>query len=225
MVEITIQDKKYEIPTAWEDMTLEFWCKMYSVINKYVRRDEDGTILEDISESEVEGAKLNRELFMALTGLKSHEMKNLDADSVNQSVYAFHTTLVEYKPKGIDRFIFEDEEYFFPKEFLKNNTFGDYIESTHLDETIKMMKHGRFDVLPEQMAILCRKAGEEYDDDKIPEKTKKFTQLKMDLVWEFAFFLTQQSVRLTKIFRTFSEEQEQPLKKTAYLQKESITSL
>ena len=36
------------------------------------------------------------------------------------------------------------------------------------------MKHGRFDVLPEQMAILCRRADEEYDDDAIPAKTEKF---------------------------------------------------
>ena len=188
MIQIKIQDKNYDIPTDWKDMTLEFWCKMYNVISKYVKRDEDGKIIEDLSESELEGARLNKDLFMALTGLSENEMFDLDADSVNQAVMVFHSSLQEYKAKGVSEFIFEGDVYYFPKEFLKGNTFGDYIESTHLDETVKIMKHGRFDVLPEQMAILCRKAGEEYDDEGIPEKTEKFKKLKMDLVWEFAFF-------------------------------------
>ena len=76
----------------------------------------------------------------------------------------------------------------FPKEFLRRNTFGDYIESTHLESTIEIMKHGRFDVLPEQMAILCRRADEEYDDDAIPAKTEKFKELTMDSCGSSVFF-------------------------------------
>ena len=220
MIQILIGDKKHDIPTDWKDMTLEFWCKMYNVISKYVRRDENGEIIEDISESELEGARLNKDLFMALTGLSEKEMVDLDANSVNQSVIYFHSTLQQYKPKGITEFTFEDEVYYFPKEFLKSNTFGDYIEATHLEETVKVMKHGRFDILPEQMAILCRRAGEEYDDDAIPEKTERFKQLKMDLVWEFAFFLTQQSVKLSKTFPIYSVENLDLQKEVEYLQKE-----
>ena len=116
-------------------------------------------------------------------------MSKLDMDSVNAAVSTVSELLQEYKPKHIDRFVFEDETYFFPKEFLKRNTFGDYIESTHLESTIEIMKHGRFDILPEQMAILCRKADEEYSDEAIPSKTEKFKELTMDIVWEFSFFL------------------------------------
>ncbi len=65
-----------------------------------------------------------------------------------------------------------------------------------------MMKHGKFDVLPEQMAILCRKIDEEYDDDIISSKSDKFKQLTMDIVWEFSF-LTMQSVKLTRTFQMF----------------------
>ena len=38
MIQIKIQDKNYDIPTDWKDMTLEFWCKMYNVISKYVKK-------------------------------------------------------------------------------------------------------------------------------------------------------------------------------------------
>tara|TARA_R100001443_G_scaffold38135_2_gene51660 strand:+ start:1453 stop:2133 length:681 start_codon:yes stop_codon:yes gene_type:complete len=225
MLEIKIQDKNYEIPTEWGDMTLEYWYGLYAIINKYNKRDEEGNIIE-AEHSTVEVLKMNKEIFMYLTGIKERQMNNLDLDSVNVAINTFAGTLEEYKPKGIQKFELDGETYYFPKEFLKRNTFGDYIEATHLESTIKIMKHGKFDVLPEQMAILCRAAGEEYDDDIIPEKTEKFKKLTMDIVWEFSFFLTMQSVKLTKTFQMFlgKTEEEVEQAKTEFLQLDSITS-
>ena len=218
MVEIKIQDKTYSIPTKWEDITLKWWYGLYAIINKYNEKDEEGNPIE-VEHSEVEILKMNRDIFMYLTGINQNMMEKLDMESVNAAVSTVSDLLQEYKPKHIDRFVFEDETYFFPKEFLKRNTFGDYIESTHLESTIKIMKHGRFDVLPEQMAILCRKAGEEYDDDAIPSKTEKFKELTMDIVWEFSFFLTMQSLRLTKTFQTYLvKEKVEEEEKIKYLQ-------
>ena len=225
MLEIKIQDKNYEIPTEWKDMTLEYWYGLYAIINKYNKRDEEGNLIE-AEHSTVEVLKMNKEIFMYLTGIKERQMNNLDLDSVNVAINTFAGTLEEYKPKGIQKFELDGETYYFPKEFLKRNTFGDYIEATHLESTIKIMKHGKFDVLPEQMAILCRAAGEEYDDDIIPEKTEKFKKLTMDIVWEFSFFLTMQSVKLTKTFQMFlgKTEEEVEQAKTEFLQLDSITS-
>ena len=197
MVEIKIQDKSYDIPTEWKDITLRYWCGLYAIISQYNKRDDEGNVIE-AEHSEVELLKMNRDIFIYLTGISADEMNMLDVDSVNTAVATFSQTLEEYKPKGIDKFEFEGEEYLFPKEFLRRNTFGDYIESTHLESTIEIMKHGRFDVLPEQMAILCRRADEEYDDDAIPAKTEKFKELTMDTIWEFSFILTMQSVKLTR---------------------------
>ena len=225
MVEIKIQDKSYEIPTEWKDITLRYWCGLYAIINQYNKRDENGEIIE-AEHSQVELLKMNRDIFIYLTGLTADEMNMLDVDSVNAAVATFSQTLEEYKPKGIDRFEFEGEEYLFPKEFLRRNTFGDYIESTHLESTIQIMKHGRFDILPEQMAILCRKAGEEYDDDAIPAKTERFKELTMDYVWEFSFFLTMQSVKLTRTFQMFLGKTEEQVEeaKIEFLQLDSTTS-
>jgi hypothetical protein len=225
MIQIKIQEDTYDIPTEWKDMTVEYWCGLYSIINQYNKRDEEGNIIEE-DHSQVQILKMNRDIFMYLTGLAQSDMEKLDIDSVNAAITAFSGALEEYKPQGIDRFEFEGETYFFPKEFLKRNTFGDYIESTHLESTIKIMKHGRFDVLPEQMAILCRKAGEEYDDDAIPSKTDSFKKLTMDLVWEFSFFLTMQSVKLTRTFQMFLGKTEEEVEeaKIEFLQLDSTTS-
>tara|TARA_R110000787_G_scaffold239005_1_gene345180 strand:- start:93 stop:605 length:513 start_codon:yes stop_codon:yes gene_type:complete len=169
---------------------------------------------------------MNKEIFKYITGLNDNMLNKLDLDSVNTAVETVGKLMEEYKPQGIDRFEFDGEVYFFPKEFLKQNTFGDYIESTQLDATIDMMKHGKFDVLPEQMAILCRKAGEEYDDDIIPSKSDNFKKLTMDIVWEFSFFLTMQSVKLTRTFQTFlgKEGEELEQAKIEFLQLDSIKS-
>tara|TARA_B100001758_G_C18416202_1_gene619954 strand:- start:6585 stop:7262 length:678 start_codon:yes stop_codon:yes gene_type:complete len=222
MIEIKIQNDTYDIPTEWKDMTLRFWYGLYTVINKYNKKDEEGNIIES-EHSEVETLKINRDIFMYLTGLKEQQMLELDFESVTNAVNAFSVALKEYKPLGIEKFELDNETYYFPKEFLKRNTFGDYIEATHLESTINIMKHGRFDILPEQMAILCRKSGEEYDDDVIAEKTEKFKELTMDIVWEFAFFLTQQSVKLTKTFQMFlgKEGKELEAAKTEFLQLDS----
>ena len=202
MVEIKIQDTTYEIPTEWKDITLRWWYGLYAIISKYNEKDEEGNPIE-AEHSEVDVLRMNRDIFLYLTGINVNMFQKLDIESVTQAVSTVGKLLEEYKPKGIDRFEFDGDTYFFPKEFLKKSTFGDYIESTHLESTIKIMKHGRFDVLPEQMAILCRKIDEEYDDDVIPSKTEKFKELTMDIVWEFSFFLTLQSVRLTKTFQTY----------------------
>ena len=225
MIEIKIQNDSYDIPTEWRDMTLRYWCGLYAVINKYNERDEDGNLIE-VEHSDVQTLKINRDIFMYLTGIKESQMQELDIQSVTDAVNAFSGAVTEYKPLGVDKFEQDGETYYFPKEFLKRNTFGDYIEATHLESTVKIMKHGRFDILPEQMAILCRKSGEEYDDDVIPAKTEKFKELTMDIVWEFAFFLTQQSVRLTKTFQMFlgKEGEELEAAKTEFLQLDSITS-
>ena len=59
------------------------------------------------------------------------------------------------------------------------------------------------------MAILCRRIDEEYDDDIIAEKADKFRELTMDVIWEFSFFLIQQSVKLVKLSPTYLEKQQQ----------------
>jgi hypothetical protein len=225
MIQIKIQENSYDIPTQWKDMTLEYWCGLYAIINKHNKRDEDGNVIEE-EHSEVQVLKMNRDIFIYLTGLTHGQMEKLDIESVNSAITAFSGALEEYKPQGIDRFKFEDEVYLFPKEFLKRNTFGDYIESTHLESTIEIMKHGRFDVLPEQMAILCRRIDEEYDDDLIPSKTDKFKKLTMDIVWEFSFFLAMQSVKLTRTFQMFLGKTEEEVEeaKIEFLQLDSTTS-
>ena len=127
---------------------------------------------------------------------------------VNKVIDSIGVLTEEYQPKGIRSFEFEEETYYFPSELLKENTYGDFIEATQLDMTVKHMKNGRYDILPEQMAILCRKIDEDYDENAIPDKAEKFKKLTMDTVFEFAFFLTKHSERFLTISNTYLEKKE-----------------
>jgi hypothetical protein len=186
MLTIKIEDKNYDIPTEWKDMKLSYWYGIYNIINKYADKDEEGQLTVEQSDSAVNNLKLNRDLFIYLTGISKKKMESLDLDSVTAAISTFYQTLKKYEPKGITE----------------------------------------FELLPEQMAILCREEGEVYSDEAIPDKTEKFKNLTMDIVWEFAFFLTLQSVNLAKIFRTFLGKDKEGLQaaKEEFLQENTMTS-
>ena len=218
---ITVSVKKddeaidFQVPTEWEEITLRHWGELAYIIKKH---QDTSKLKENSLDSrfEVEGLELgemdkisatvafynemhlNRDIFCYLSGLDREDMKYVDMEQVTMVINTIGILTEEYKPKGIKSFEFEGETYYFTSEFLRKNTYGDFIEATQLDMYIDSMKNGKYDVLPEQMAILCRKADEEYDEDKIEEKAEKFKELTMDIVFEFAFFLTQRTGKLVK---------------------------
>lgn len=209
------------IPTEWKDITLSHWTELSTIIQKHQKNtklkktslqekyadfDDVEKILEDVDF--VDSVSLNKDIFCFLTGLDNDDMKKTDINQVSKVIEVIGMLTEEYKPEGIKSFELEGETYYFPSDSLRNNTYGDFIEATQLDMTVEHMKNGRYDVLPEQMAILCRRIDEDFDEGLIPEKTKKFKKITMDIVYEFAFFLTIQSKRLLKISNMYSEKKE-----------------
>tara|TARA_R110000751_G_scaffold305975_1_gene423377 strand:- start:722 stop:1408 length:687 start_codon:yes stop_codon:yes gene_type:complete len=209
----------FDVPTEWKDMSVSYWAKLTSIISRHQDKNQ---LQKNHYEEKYEGDKdldkiignieildemrLNGEIFGFLSGLSKENMQKVDMEQVTKVINTLGVLTEEYKPTGARSFEFEEETYYFPSEMLKKNTYGDFIEATQLDMTIDSVQNGRYDVLPEQMAILCRRAGEEYDEDLIAEKTEKFKNLKMDTVMEFAFFLTNQSRKLQRIFSTYLEK-------------------
>ena len=233
-ITINIKDKGKErevvIPVEWKDITVKYWGELSSIIKKhYDAASEDkkdtkdkthellkgegfGEIEDLLSDKELnisQTMKMNSDIFAYMTGLSKEDVKLVDIEQVEKVLSTINTLTEEYKPMGKCSFELDGETYYFPSEFFRKETYGDFIESTQLDMYIKDMANGKFDVLPEQMAILCRRIDEEYDDDIIPEKAEKFRKLTMDIVWEFSFFLTQRSVRLQKLFLMYSGKQPQ----------------
>ena len=205
------------IPVEWKDITVKYWGELSTIIKRHyteastedeIKNNErheliKTPLLSDLTKekrlNDSQTLKMNYDIFTYITGLTKKEASMIDVSKITQVISLINKLTEEYSPKGIKHFEFEGEEYFFPSEFFKKQTYGDFIESTQLDMYIKDMENGRFDILPEQMAILCRREDEEYDDDAIPDKAEKFRGLTMDIIWEFSFFLTQQTERLAKL--------------------------
>ena len=136
-------------------------------------------------------------------------INKISIESINSVLSCLNEVTKEYVPKNVDYFKFEGDTYYFPMDFLRTATFGDYIESQQLEMNTQYLKNGRFDILPEQMAILCKQVDEEVDLDNIEEKAKKFRNLTMDIVWEFSFFLNKRTISSLGLIKTFSEMEEQ----------------
>lgn len=210
MLNIEINNKEYNIPNKWEEMTLDYYCGIYEIIKKYqITEDEENSENDLTKYLANQENKMYRDLFIYMTKIDEKTMKNVPISDVFAVIECLEEIMEEYKPKGLDYFEFEGDIYYFPLDFLRTGTFGDYIESQQLEMNTQYLKNGRFDILPEQMAILCKKVDEEVDLDDIDEKAKKFRGLTMDIVWEFSFFLNKRTLASLNVIKTFSEMVEQ----------------
>lgn len=220
-------DRDVVIPVEWKDISVKYWGELSTIIKKHysdakqqdekeesqkhelLKKDMLSDIVNNVELTDSQTLKMNSDIFSYITGLSKEETSSVDVSSINKVLSLINKLTEEYKPKGTRSFEFEGETYHFPSEFLRKSTYGDFIESTQLDMYIKDMENGRFDVLPQQMAILCRRLGEEYDDDAIDAKSEKFKSLTMDIIWEFSFFLTLQTEKLVRLTPSFLEKQQQ----------------
>jgi hypothetical protein len=210
MLTIEIEDKEYNIPDSWEEMTLDYYCGIYGIIKKYQATEEEEKSDNDLSKYFFDQQnKMNKELFAYMTGIDEKKINKISMDSINAVLSCLDDITKDYEPKGVDYFEFEGNVYYFPMDFLRTATFGDYIESQQLEMNTQYLKNGRFDILPEQMAILCKQVDEEVDLDDIDEKASKFRKLTMNVVWEFSFFLNKRIISSLGVIKTFSEMAEQ----------------
>ena len=210
MLNIEINKKEYNIPNKWEEMTIEYYCGLLEIIKKYQVKEEEEESENDLTKYHImQENKMYKELFIYMTGISEKVMANVPMTDVTAVIECLNEIMEEYKPKGMDYFEFEGNMYYFPIDFLRTGTFGDYIESQQLEMNTQYLKNGRFDILPEQMAILCKQVDEEVDLDNIDEKAKAFRRLTMDIVWEFSFFLNKRTMASINVIKTFSEMVEQ----------------
>mgnify|MGYP003658313979 CR=1 FL=1 len=206
MLVIDINGKQKDIPSDWSEMTLEYYCGIYQILQKYKRteeqeKDDEGKDLTKFFFTQE--IKMYNDLFCYMTGMSKENVKKVRTEEIEAVISSLDNILEDYKPTGMTFFEFEGETYYFPMDFFREGTFGEYIESTQLEMNTEYLKNGRFDILPEQMAILCKAVDEEVDLDNIDEKAKAFRKLTMDIVWEFAFFLNRQTSSSLNVIQTF----------------------
>ncbi len=201
------ENHKCQLPNSWDEITLKDYEKIYTLIktnseptqekeNENAEKPLDQITAQDM-ERAMKNLQLNRAVFCALTGLDKEVVNKTNQQDMFTTLNLMSKFLnddVESRADGKyiqHGFTYKNKRYFFPKEKMTESTFGDFIETSQLDMLAKKQEGGRFSVIAEQMAILCREEGEEYDDERVAKKARLFRDLKMDVIWEFVFFLTE----------------------------------
>ena len=200
MLQIKYEGLKKNVPSQWSELTIEDFHNLYQVIYKY----EDS----DLDKDEVQKLNFIKDYVSFLLKEEMDRVDMMDVKDIEHLVAGTQALLTEYEPKETTSFVFEEQEYRFPVD-VRKQCFGEYIEVQALEKSAKLLKNGKFDVVAEQIARLCKKPEEMdtyLDEDIVMERAEKFKKLPMDIVWEFNFFLLRHQGILQKTILIYGED-------------------
>jgi len=211
MEDFIVNEKEIELPSSWEDVSWEKFLGFSKLIEKLTTREELDSKDEAAQwQRTLDELKDNTKILSFWCNLPEEEIGMLDMEKANEIMQVLSFINESYKPIHLDSFTLGDEKFILPEEFMENSSFGRYIEAEQLELHANMMEKGRLDVLPKQIAILCKKEGEEekLNDDLIDERAKKFEKLDMATIWDIGFFLGKLEQKLMLSFLTSTEREE-----------------
>ena len=228
MINLVVGEIECQIPEKWDEITLKEYSKIYSVIknNSFVEPHEDQQPQTEKEikaldlERDLHNIKTNRKVFSIFTGIDEATINLVDGVQMSNTLTLMTNFLnedVEQMPieDGVkNSFTYKDKEYFYPIAEMKESTFGDFIEAAQLDMLAEKHESGKFGVIGEQMAILCREQNEVYDEKLVIKKTKMFENLSMNTIWGFVFFLNKQINTYKKNIQTFSNQESEMITDT-----------
>ena len=207
MINLKVGEQQCQIPQSWDEISVKDYTKIYSLIveNEFIEPPIEARALmnkQEIKSLEAERAlhnvRINRNVFAAFTGIDQQTINQVDGKEMSDTLLLmtnFLNSESERKSQQTNQrysFKFKNKKYMFPTHNMKDSTFGDFIEAAQLNVLAEKNKAGKFAVIAEQMAILCREKDEVYNEKLVAKKSNLFGDLKMDIVWDFLFFLTKQ---------------------------------
>ncbi len=125
------------------------------------------------------------------------QLKNLDLKELELSFWGIEYLFGSFKPnKDFAGFELNGVEYILPAEHMKQSTLIEFAEAAQYEENVKDLKAGNHIAILDNMAILCRPKGEQYDDTKNASRKKLFYNLGLDVGLNVVFFLNKLNVSL-----------------------------
>ncbi len=216
---IVINDKEIDIPTGWNNVTFEKFNEFTKIVKSQKSLEELEEEFADTDETIKElqislaNIQMNTKLACFWTGLSEQEIAMCNIEEVEEVISSMSFLNESYTPIPLDSFKFKGIEYFLPKGGFEGENFGTFIEAEQIELNNKKLEKGVLDVLPRQIALLCKKKGEKrglVNDALIDKREKSFRQLDMATIWDVGFFLTQQESKLMTLFLTYLQEEVMP---------------
>ncbi len=211
MKTIIVNDKEIDVPTGWDNIRFDRFNEFSKLVNSQKTQEEfneeNSHLDEYIRELEwsLENVRMNTKLACFWTGLPEEEISMCNIETIEEVLKSMDFMNESYVPIAIEKFKFKGFEYFLPKPGMKGENFGTYIETEQVEINNKRLEKGDLSVLPKQIAILCKRKGEEkglVNDEVVKKRAAAFQKLDMATIWDVGFFLTQHESSLMTLFLT-----------------------
>jgi len=224
MKEFLMNDKTVNLPTTWEEID---W-KRFLAFSNIIESNTDGETktkkkkvkAEDEWKEAIKALDINTKILSFWTELPEDEIGHWDMKEAEAIMDCLSFVNHKYEPIEISSFKLGDEEFFLPrKDMMATSSFNRYIEAEQLEIHSNLIREGRIEIMPRQVAILCKKEGdkERLNDDEIDRRAKLFEGLDMATIWDVAFFLNKLEQGLMTSFLTYQMVE---MQKEGELQKE-----
>lgn len=211
MEEYKINDKTISFPSSWEDCSWEKFMQFVKLSESIDSQEKiKGTDQADEWEQTLKDLKNNTKVLSFWCGLPESEISLMDLDIANDVMTKLTWVGESYKPINIDSFTLGTEKFYLPEKLMSKGSFGRFIEAEQLELQSNMLENGVLEILPRQIAILCKKEGEEekLDDALIDKRAEMFKKLDMATIWDVAFFLNKLEQKLMISFLTSRAKEE-----------------
>lgn len=156
MKEIVFNNKTYQCPTSWDEVTIEMLIKA-SELSEFL---EDAPIIAIIS---------------AYTGIPVKELRVQNVNAVNSVVECLSFINAQYVPVPSTGFDFNGCRYECEAD-ITNQKFEDWVS---VQTCLFNYKDEQHRALPRLLAILCKKDGETLADFDLNHRTTEFMKLPM----------------------------------------------
>jgi|TARA_R110000787_G_scaffold118062_1_gene228788 hypothetical protein len=211
MEEYIIKENKLSIPSSWEDCSFDKFLRFANLLEGISAKEESEPKTEvEEWEATLQDLKDNTKILSFWLQLTESEVSLIDLDVANDIMKTLSFLNEHYTPINIDSFSIGDEKFILPENFMKQSSFGRYVEAEQLELQSNMLDKGKMEILPRQIAILCKKEGEveKLDDDLIDKRAKQFEKLDMATIWDVGFFLSKLEQKLMLSFLTSQVKEE-----------------
>ena len=211
MIIVEVNGVKHNVPNKYSEISVSEFIGYWKILCKYDLQQEEDIIKRDSDEMDC-----TFEIVAKLLNMSVEDAKFIDYQQGKEVINCFNSMLNQ---DNLDQdysgwtFIHEDEAYWFPKLELNNMTFGEYAEVKQLEAMLGQEIENRFDFIPEQMSILCRKKDEKKGTYNREERVELFKSINMDVVMRFAFFLSKWNRLLSQSSQISTDNQKELEKK------------
>jgi hypothetical protein len=216
MTTIIINEKEVDLPDSWLDVTFNDFLG-FSKIVKAQKSEEEIKELYKGDTEEVQTLQLslaninfNTKIVCFWTKLSEQEIAMCSLEQVEGMMKGMAFLNEQYIPIALNQFSFRGVTYYLPSPNMEGENFGTYIEAEQVELNNTQLENGHLDILPKQMALLCREKGEIkglIDDEVVEKRAAIFREIDMATVWDVSFFLFRHESILMNDFLTYLQKE------------------